>query len=331
MPTSRDVASVAGVSQATVSRALNKPESVSRATREVVLSAVDQLGYHPHSGAVAMKTKRTYVIGLIVAELSNPFYLEVLEETTKFLSEQGYRVVVWDSSYQAEDAVAAINGGMVDGVIVSAWSEDSEAMRAALASDRPMVLLNRRASSNGSDSVTSDNRAGGRMVADYLVDHRKKDVVFVAGRKETSTAIERRTGFFERLDEVGSPVKYELFGAFQAGIAAEEIKAFVDIYGAPSAVFCANDIMAIGVLNGLCERGIRVPEDTWVIGYDDVDAAGWPIIDLTTVRQSSRDMAREGASILLERLEDPSRPLMSRTFPTELVVRGTTANARPER
>lgn len=331
MPTSRDVASLAEVSQATVSRALNRPESVSRATRETVLSAVKQLGYHPHSGAVAMKTKRTFVVGLIVAELSNPFYLEVLEETTKVLSEHGFRVVVWDSAYQAEDAVAAINDRMVDGVVVAAWSEDSEAMRAALASDRPVVLLNRRASSDGYDSVTSDNLAGGRMVADYLAAHRRTDVVFVAGREGTSTAVERRAGFFERLEELGRPVKLELFGAFQAGIAAEEIKSFVDLHGAPSAVFCANDIMAIGVLNGLRERGIRVPEDTWVIGYDDVDASGWPIVDLTTVRQSSRDMAREGASILLERLKDLSRPPVSRTFPTELVVRGTTANARPER
>lgn len=326
MPTSRDVAAAAGVSQATVSRALNQPNSVSPQTREKIEAAIKRLGYHPHSGAVAMKTQRTHTIGIVVSELSNPFFQEIFETLSDEFTKAGSRVIVWNSSMHESDAIRALQERSVDGIIISAWDEHFSGMRDALGTGLPVVLLNRTAPLGDFDSVTSDNRAGGALVAQYLYQNDKSELVFVQGKPETSTSAERLTGFQLELRRLGKPTPQIINGDFSFEATVLATQTYLKKFGLPDAFFCANDFMAFAVINALSAEDISVPNDVWVIGFDDVQQSSWPIFDLTTIRQDSQRMAQLGAQRLLSRIENPDSTPIREKLPVGLAVRGSTAN-----
>lgn len=325
MVTSRDVAQHAGVSQATVSRVLNGSDAVSPATAQRVQAAIAALGYYPHAAAAAMKTRRSGTIGIIIDQLSNPFFVEVLQALAAVFADAGHRVIVWDPSHHTDAVIGALRDRSVDGVVIAAWRDDSEAMGAALGSGRPVVMLNRRPQGTGFDSVTSENRTGGRLVGEYFAAHRPGDTVLVAGSPGTSTADDRAAGFLEGLSAAGAPGPVVIPGDYSAKLTREALTRHLHDHGAPHAIFCANDLMAIAALNALTATGVRVPEDTWVVGFDDVEMAGWPLIGLTTVSQHSSDMARAGADMLLARIRTGGDDWQHRTFPARLIVRRSTA------
>lgn len=328
MANSKDVARRAGVSQATVSRVLNGTGPISAATRRRVMAAVEELGYVKHAGATAMRTRRTRTVGVVVSEMSNPFFQEIFDELTLQFAEAGLRTMVWHAGAQVEDAVAAIRDRAIDGIVFSAHSEDSPEMQAAVKSGRPLLLLNRVTEEIHYDCVVSDNHAGGELVADYLIGAERTLAVHISGDQSTSTGRGRRRGFLDAMEAHGAPLPPQrlLYGDFSAEQASHAVRSYIAEQGAPDAFFCANDAMAIAVLNTLAELGVKVPDETWVIGYDDVAAAAWPLLDLTTVSQSSREMARTGAELLLQRMQDPEAPWQQRIFEPKLRIRGSTAH-----
>ncbi|GAA3676477.1 LacI family DNA-binding transcriptional regulator [Arthrobacter ginkgonis] len=327
MVTSRDVARLAGVSQATVSRVMSAPAKLSPATAAKVHAAMEELGYVPHAGAQAMKTRRTRTIGVVVADLTNPFYPEILDELTQELDAAGYRVVLWNAGGGShQDALTAIREHAVDGVIFTTATEESVELQAAVEKGSPIVLINRVVDRFECDQVTSSNRAGGALVADYLLSHNKTRVAFIGGRQNASTSRDRAAGFLERMREAGHPVPEELslHGTFSHDVSAGFMERLLSLPERPQAVFCANDYMAFGALDALRRHGLSAPRDCWIVGYDDVEMAAWDSFSLTTVRQPSREMARAGAKLLLERIESPGQPPQRREFPCELIVRGST-------
>lgn len=327
MVTSRDVAQLAGVSQATVSRVLSSSAKLSPATKAKVHAAMEELGYVPHAGAQAMKTRRTRTIGVVVADLTNPFYPEILDELTRELDAAGYRVVLWNAGGGShQNALTAIREHAVDGVIFTTATEESVELQTAVEKGSPIVLINRAVDCFGCDQVTSSNLAGGTMVADYLLDNGVTRAAFIGGTLNASTSRDRRAGFLNRMSERGHPVPEELClqGAFSHDVSAEFMDRFLALPERPQAVFCANDYMAFGALDALRRQGLSAPADCWVIGYDDVEMAAWDSFSLTTVRQPSRKMARVGAHMLLERIQSPDRPQQRMEFPCELIVRGST-------
>lgn len=171
MVTSRDVAQLAGVSQATVSRALSSSSKITPETKARVQAEMEALGYVPHAGAQAMKTRRTNTIGVVVADITNPFYPEVLDELTKTkeLEAAGYRVVIWNAGGGSHHgALSAIRERAVDGVIFTTATEESPELHAALEWDSPIVLINRVVDGLECDQVTSDNLSGGAAVAGVI-------------------------------------------------------------------------------------------------------------------------------------------------------------------
>ena len=333
MVTSRDVARLAQVSQATVSRAMSSSSKISSATRARVEAAVETLGYVPHAGAQAMKTRRTNTIGVVVDDITNPFYPELLDELTRELDTAGYRVVIWNAGGSSHrDALSAIRERAVDGVIFTTATDDSMELQVALEKNSPLVLINRGVAGLDCDQVTSDNRAGGAVVAEYLIQHGKTRVAFIGGAENTSTSRDRSLGFLSRMSELGCPVPEHLRhqGEFSHDLSAQIMNKLLSSTDRPQAVFCANDYMAFGALDALRGKGLSAPDDCWVIGYDDVEMASWASFDLTTVRQPSRQMARVGARILLSHLHSPGLPPQHVEFPCELIIRGSTGNrARP--
>lgn len=326
MVTSRDVAELAGVSQATVSRVMSSPAKLSPATKARVQAAMETLGYVPHAGAQAMKTRRTNTIGVVVADLTNPFYPEVLDELSRELDAAGFRVVIWNAGGgRHHDALKAIREHAVDGVIFTTATEDSLELQAAIEKNSPIVLINRVVEGLDCDQVTSSNTAGGTAVADYLLTHGKTRVAFIGGAQNASTSRERGRGFLGRMAEQGHPIpeRFRFDGEFSHDISAQITNRLLAQTDRPQAIFCANDHMAFGALDALRAHQVK-PTDCWVIGYDDVDMAAWDSFSLTTVRQPSRAMARAGAEMMINRIQSPKRAPRQVTFPCDLIVRNST-------
>ncbi|MCL2470175.1 MAG: LacI family DNA-binding transcriptional regulator [Propionibacteriaceae bacterium] len=329
MVTSRDVARIAGVSQATVSRVLTPAAKVSPATRNKVLAAMEQIGYLPHAGAQAMKTRRTNAIGVVVAELSNPFYSEVLDELTRVLGSQGFRVVMWNAGGGSQsDALNAIASFAVDGVVFTTATARSPELQVAVKGHVPLVLINRHVEGVECDRVLSENRSGGAAVADYLHSNGHTDAAIIMGDPNATTSRDRTAGFLDRMQELGHPVPQRLrfSGEFSHDIALHVTQSLLARKRRPSAIFCVNDNMAFGALDAM--RALKMTAaDCWVIGYDDVEMAAWPSFDLTTIRQPSREMAAEGARLIIERVRNPESPPRTIHFPWTLIERGSTSRA----
>ncbi|MBD0321838.1 MAG: LacI family DNA-binding transcriptional regulator [Aldersonia sp.] len=327
MTTSRDVARIAGVSQATVSRALSNGR-VSAETREKILQAARTVGYVPNVGARAMKTGRVDTIGVVVADLTNPFYPEILDALTEYLDAAGQKVTLWNSDGPGNDAaLEAIYAGSVDGVIFTTVTEASKPLRAALVAHSPVVLINRIVETLECDQVVSDNAAGGAAVADYLIENGHRRIAFVGGPSSASTARDRRRGFCQRLDEVGITLRGDrvLEGPFSHDYGYSATAGLLADTDRPTAIFCSNDLIAFGALDAARAAKIAVPEELWIVGYDDIAMSAWPAFDLTTVHQPSRVMAEAGARALLDRIAQPTAPHKTLTFRSHLVVRGSTA------
>lgn len=325
MVTSRDVAQLAGVSQATVSRVMSSSPKLSPATKARVQAAMETLGYVPHAGAQAMKTRRTNTIGVVVADLNNPFYSEAVDELTRELDTSGFRVVIWNAGGGShQDALKAIRERAVDGVIFTTATEDSIELQAAIEKNSPIVLINRVVEGLDCDQVTSSNADGGAAVADYLLTHGKTRVAFIGGPDNASTTRDRGRGFLSRMADQGHPVLEHLRfnGQFSHDVAGQIMSRLLSRSDRPQAVFCANDLMAFGALDALRAQQIT-PKDCWVIGYDDVDMAAWESFSLTTVRQPSREMARIGARMLVDRIITPGQATRQVIFPCELIIRAS--------
>lgn len=326
MVTSRDVARLAGVSQATVSRALSASSKLSPATREKVLAAMTELDYVPHAGAQAMKTRRTNVVGVVLDDLANPVYPQLLDEITRLLDRRGYRVVIWNARGDGNlDALHAIAENAVDGVIFTTATPSSPELQAAIERHRPLVLLSRDVDGVDCDKVVADNYAGGAAVADFVVAHGRTDVAMISGVGDSTTSRDRGRGFLDRMAAHGHalPERRRLVGAYSHDLAAQITDRLMGEADRPGAIFCLNDNMAFGALNTLRRRAITA-EECWVIGYDDVDMAGWASFDLTTVHHPTRDMAAEAARLLLERITDLDSPPRVARFGVSLIERGST-------
>ena len=327
MVTSRDVARVAGVSQATVSRVLHDDPRVGADLRHRVVKALESTGFVANTHARAMKTHRTGTIGVVAGGITNPFYPELIDSIVKALHLANQRMVLWTSGDSGEPAaVEAIRSGAVDGVIFTTATDESDALGAALAKRAAIVLVNRSVEGASCDQVTSDNALGGRLVARHFLRHGHTMVAVLGGDEAISTGRERRAGFLAQLREEGVPIAEgmtpEATFTHEAGRAAG--MSMLRSSSRPSAVFCVNDLLAFGVLDAAAELGIAVPSQLWVAGYDDVEMASWSVFNLTTIRQPTDEMATVAVGLLLRRLNDPDVLVEHRRFDTELIVRGST-------
>lgn len=327
MVTSRDVAELAGVSQATVSRLMSSSDKLSPATKAKVQAAMDALGYVPHAGAQAMKTRRTNTVGVVVADLVNPFYTELLDELSRELDQMGVRVVIWNAGGGShQDALKAIREHAVDGVIFTTATQDSVELQAAIEKSSPIVLINRVVDGLDCDQVTGDNLSGAASVADYLVANGRLRAAFIGGTDKASTSRDRGRGFLSRMEELGHAVPEHLrfHGEYSHDLSAQITSRLLSRADHPQAIFCANDYMAFGALDALHAAGPASTKDCWVIGFDDVEMAAWSSFSLTTIRQPSRQMARVGAQLLLERIKSPQLTTRRVTLPCDLIVRQST-------
>ncbi|MEM6825126.1 MAG: LacI family DNA-binding transcriptional regulator [Pseudomonadota bacterium] len=326
--TSIDVAERAGVSQSAVSRCFTPGASVSKKTADKVRKAARELGYRPNVLARAMVSGKSRIIGLVVAYLENYFYPEALEKLSNALQEQGYHVLVFMASQSAEkidDVVGEILDYQVDGIVMASVAMSSDIGERCQQAGVPVVLFNRAQDGDGISSVTSDNRAGGRKIAEFLVAGGHARFGYIGGWEQASTQRDREAGFRDGLAAAGHVLFARGVGDYRAEQARVAARAMFDARERPDAVFVANDHMAFAVMDVIrFELGLSVPGDISVVGYDDVPPAAWPAYDLTTLRQRTNRMVEETVAALLDQIEAPGGARPRRVaIEGPLIVRGS--------
>ncbi|MEM7044689.1 MAG: LacI family DNA-binding transcriptional regulator [Pseudomonadota bacterium] len=326
--TSIQVAKRAGVSQSAVSRVFTPGASVSQKTKDKVKKAAEELGYRPNVLARSLITGKSRMIGLMVAYLENYFYPEVLEKLSNALQAEGYHVLV----FMAERTTGNINKVLeqildyqVDGIVMASVAISSELAAHCQAAGVPVVLLNRNQDDDKLSAVTSDNGAGGRKIADFLIKAGHRRIGYIAGWEQASTQRDREAGFRDGLVKGGLELFAREVGEFRYEQAQEATRRMFGKADRPDAVFVANDHMAFAVMDVLrSELGMRVPDDVSVVGFDDVPPAAWPAYDLTTVRQQADVMVKETVHTLLGHIEHRQSEPRRIAIDGPLVVRGST-------
>lgn len=309
--TSLQVAERAGVSQSAVSRVFTPGASVSVKTAEKVRQAAAELGYRPNVLARAMASGQSRIIGLVVSYLENQFYPEALEKLSNALKEQGYHILIFMASPTAgnvDEVMEEILDYQVDGIITASVDLSSELAERCQVAGVPVVLFNRSQYIEGVTSVTSDNYAGGRKVAEFLMAGGHERISYIAGWEGASTQRDREAGFRAALQDAGCSVFSRAIGDFQIGRARDAARSLFASSDKPlpDAVFVANDHMAFAVMDVIrFECGLSIPEDVSVVGYDDVPPAAWPAYGLTTVRQRANQMVEKTVSALMAHINDP--------------------------
>ncbi|HUP47448.1 MAG TPA: LacI family DNA-binding transcriptional regulator [Thermoanaerobaculia bacterium] len=322
--TIKEVAARAGVSVATVSRALNGVGPVRRATYDRVIEAARELRFVPHSGARSLSTRTTHTVGLVLPDLHGEFFSEVIRGADVAARRRGYHLIVSGSHNNRDDMVAVIRAmrGRVDGLMLMSPELAVEGILSELPGAMPLVTVNARA--KGFSSVTIDNYGGARAVVAHLAGLGHRRVGFIGGPPANADASERLRGYRESCAKetiVCSP-ELEVPGDFseESGYAATLQLLALD--PRPTAIFAANDAMAVGALFALREAGQGVPEDIALAGFDDIPIARYVTPRLTTVTVAIAELGRRAFELLLDSIEHKgSRRPPRETLTTSLVIR----------
>jgi LacI family transcriptional regulator len=324
-----DVAHRAGVSQPTVSRALRKLPGTSLETRRKVLAAAQELNYIPSASGRSLSTRTTHRVAVVAEGLTNPFYPELVEPIRELLNQRGYRTVLITDTTGDPLAADALADGSYDGALLCTVGRRSNLPRELTERDVPHVLVNRVLDVPEASSCTFDNRGGAREVGRFLAELGHRRVGAIHGLVEHSTGRDRADGLRQGLRAFGLHIRRtdirRVPFTYDAGrLAGIQL---LDHPDRPSAVFCGNDIVAIGALSAARELGLAVPADVTIVGFDDVPAAGWGIVGLTTIRCDRQRMAAVSVDLLLDSM-DGAAAQHHVIEHGALVLRGTHATAQ---
>lgn len=328
---SRDVARVAGLSQSTVSRVINGHANVAPALRERVENAMQELGYVPNAAARSLITRRSDVIGLVISNITNAFFAELVDGATAQALSAGFSVMLGVVPVRARGTAGVQNTRVrtlvekqVDGVILtSAMEGDAQIVRWLIGRGVPVVGV-RPPSETTFDTVSVDHRTGSRMATAHLIDHGCRSIGFLGGRLDSLAAAEHLAGHEDALVRAGITPRPDLVmtGEFTYESAYRCTTALVDAGHAFDAVVAPADIMALGCLDALADRGIDVPGKVAVAGFDDIPAAGLRGVGLTTVRAFPALLGANAVDLLLDRVTGRHRgPARHVVITPELVVR----------
>ena len=331
----KEVARLAAVSTATVSRTLASPQQVSPETRARVMDAVAKVGYVPNPAARSLRSQKTHMVLVALPDLSNIFFSQVLRGIEEELFAAGYGMVIGglngDPEKEARFAAFAA-AGQVDGVLLlngHLFRQNGEPGAGPAQLGVPMVGLCEAIEDTDIPQIEVDNRAAACRMTEYLADLGHREIAYICGPANNVLERERFAGYRDGLARANLPLdpaivwpgdwKLETGAAAGAQILASARR--------PTAVFCSNDEMAIGLLRVLVSAGVRVPEDMSVAGFDDIEFATMASPALTTVHQPRRELGRQGASVLLELLRGGMPPRRIRLY-TDLIERASTAAAK---
>ncbi|MEV6348764.1 LacI family DNA-binding transcriptional regulator [Actinoplanes sp. NPDC051851] len=329
-----DVAARAGVSAGTVSNVLNRPQAVSPKTLERVRAAIAELGYLPNESARALVAGRTRTVGLIVPDVTNPFFADLANGAEEVADTHDVIVMLYNSAESTDRELrylGQLETQRVQGVLVTPVDLGGGNVLALIERGTPVVLLDRGTGLRDLCSVAVDDRAGGRLAATHLVEHGHRRVAFIGGPLAVPQVRERLDGAREMVDAAGGILEVIEVPGLTVGAGRSVAAALAERPPGerPTAVLCANDLIALGVLQAATRAGLRVPGDLAIVGYDDIEFAAAAAVPLTSVRQPRHQLGRVAADLLFEEINDGKRHSHRQVvFQPELVVRASTGVQR---
>lgn len=324
MTSIKDVASHAGVSVATVSRVLNDHPAVRPGTRSRVLTSVTELGYRPNAVARSLRTHQTRTLGLVISDVLNPFFTELARAVEDAARRRGYSVIIGNADERAalqEHHVRTLLERRIDGLLVSPTDGGTAMIRDAAAAGTPMVFVDRWIRGLDVPVVHADGRAAVHDLVAHLhaLGHRR--LAIIGGPSETTTGDERVAAFRAALDAHGLPLPREYTGQgdFQTESGRRETAAFLDLPEPPEVVFAADNLMALGAMDELRSRGLRVPEDIALAAFDDIPWFLHTDPPITAIAQPTGELGHKAVEALISLVE--GRSAASVTLEARLVTR----------
>lgn len=329
-PNIRDVAEKAQVSEGTVSNVLNRPSYVSEELRERVRKAMEDLNYAPRESARQFRSGRVRNIGLVLADMSNPFFIGIALGALEVARKAGVGLVVCHSSEdpaREQENLELLLQQRVQGIILAQVYESSDRLSMLVDREVPVVLVDRVTHDVGFCSVTTDERLGGRLAGEYLSSKGYSSIGYVGDLKINPKVRLRLEGVREGASGITSSILHipVLDWNTESGIEGARIWSLLPDADKPRALVCANDLVALGLTQELWRRGYRVPGDVAIIGYDDLDMASNNTIPLTTIRQPRTLVGRTAAKLILQEIEAASGDHEHRdvTLSPSLIIRET--------
>ena len=331
--TLKDVAALAGVHPGTASRAINAAtrDLVNEETARRVLAAADELGYRPNPIARGLKTSRSYTVGVLIPDLTNPLFPRIVRGIQDKLEESGYTPLIanTDNDPARERAdIEAMRARQVDGLITATAHRHDDLEIDGAGGELPVVLVNRRHEQGTRPSVVADDRLGVRLAIEHLVALGHRRIAHLAGPQDLSTGYLRLQGFREALADAGIEYDDELVLAADAFVEEEGQRLCNELLDRGlevTAIFAGNDLMALGCYDAFVARGIVCPDQISVVGFNDMPFAAWFDPPLTTVHLPQYEIGERAAELLLERLRDPAAEPTQMLLEPTLAVRGSTA------
>jgi DNA-binding LacI/PurR family transcriptional regulator len=331
-PDIRTVAALAKVSIATVSRTINGSPAVSDRLSKRVWQAIEQLNYFPNTNARSLVSGRSRILGIIVENIANPFFPELIQRFEEIAVAHGYEILVGSSNSDPMVLTTCVRRMLerkVEGVAVLTFGGEEPVLDQLIHHDVPMVLAEFRPDNPKVGTILLDYTTGIHAAVDHLAALGHRKIAFLAGPHKLHSAITRENDFRTAMEVSALTIQkkwiIECDHTLKGGVAGfEKLQALT---AQPTAIVCSNDMTAIGVLRAAYMGGLRVPQDLSVVGLDDIDFAEFTLPPLTTIRMSRSDLAHAAFEALRQQAEDPNNPKLQREFlvSTRLVVRGSTA------
>ncbi|MDF2621646.1 MAG: LacI family transcriptional regulator [Xanthobacteraceae bacterium] len=324
--TSKDVARALGVSQSTVSRAFSADARIPEETRERILKSAQALGYTPNELARGLLKSKSNIVGVVMADMLNPFYPNVLDIMSRRLHAIGKRMLLFSvpNDTDVDEVLPFLLQYNVEGVIITSATLSSKMADVFRNHNTRVVLFNRAVYDRSVSSVCCENHDASGNVARLLIEAGHRRFAIIGGKPDTSTHIERSGGFQRELRRAGLSLQAEEFGGntYEGGFRTAML--LLEGKNPPDAIFCISDVMAIGALEAARRvLGLRVPDDVSIVGFDDIPSAAWPSYGLTTVRQPVEMMVSQAFSLLSDDVANASAAPVAVRIPGELVVRGS--------
>jgi len=331
-----DVAKRANVSSSTVSRVFNQPHKISEETRERVLQAAKELDYRPNAWASSLTTKRTRLVGLVCSDIQNPYVATLARGSQDASAQYGYLTIICSTDGDPElelELLKEMFQRNVDGFIIApsqlgSNSDVDEYICELLDQNVPIVFVGNRFNDGKVDFVTSRAQDGAFDAVNHLISLGHERIGFIGGHYTRGVAVGRWFGYQEALIEnqfsIRSEYMVEADLTREAG--TEAMLRLLDLPTPPSAVITVNDLMAIGAMDACYQRGVAIPDDISLIGFDDIPLASLTQPGLTTVAQPAYDLGYKATELLMNRFDNPSLDHQHSTLRSKLIIRGTTAS-----
>jgi DNA-binding LacI/PurR family transcriptional regulator len=336
-PDIRAVAAMAKVSIATVSRTINGSPVVSDRLSKRVWQAIEQLNYFPNTHARSLVSGRSRILGIIVENITNPFFPELIQCFEEIAVAHGYEILVSSSNSDPAVLTTCVRRMIerkVEGVAMLTFGEEEPVLDQLAFHEIPIVLAEFQLEDPKASTILLDYATGIRAAVDHLSELGHRKIAFLAGPHKIHSALTRENNFRAAMEGAGLPIQkkwvIECDHTLKGGVAGfDRLQALAT---RPTAILCSNDMTAIGVLRAAYHKGLRVPQDLSVVGLDDIDFAEFTLPPLTTIRLSRGDLARAAFEALRQQAEEASNPRMQREFlvSTSLVLRGSTAAPAPD-